>query len=77
MKRWWIAAVAVPLVLIVVFGVALGFGSARANHPVVVCGGVELTNTELAYCYWSEYFYYAEAYGDYLDGIVDFSTHLS
>lgn len=77
MKRWWIAAVAVPLVLIVAFGVVLGFGSARAKHPVVVCGDVALTNTELAYCYWSEYFYYAEAYGDYLDGIVDFSTPLS
>jgi len=77
LKRWWIAAVAVPLVLIVAFGVVLGFGSARAKHPVVVCGDVELTNTELAYCYWSEYFYYAEAYGDYLDGIVDFSTPLS
>ena len=77
MKRWWIAAVAVPLVLIVVFGAVLGFGSARAKHPVVVCGDVALTNTELAYCYWSEYFYYAEAYGDYLEGIVDFSTPLS
>lgn len=77
MKRWWIPAVTVPLVLIFVIGAALGFQSARAKAPVVRCGDYELTNTELAYYYWSEYFYYAEAYGEYLDGVVDFSRPLS
>jgi len=77
LKRRWILAVVVPLILIFVAGAALGVQSARAKTPVARCGEHELTNTELAYYYWSEYFYYAEAYGAYLDGVVDFSRPLS
>ena len=77
MKRWWVPAVIVPLVLILALGAVFCARSARAKAAVVVCGEYELTNTELAYYYWSEYFYYAEAYGDYLEGMVDFSKPLS
>lgn len=77
MKRWWLGAVIVPLVLILAVGAVLGLRAVRDKDPVVVCGDYELTNTELAYYYWSEYFYYAEAYGEFLDGMVDFSKPLS
>ena len=76
MNRWWILAVSVPLVLIFAVGAILGVRSIRAREPVVLCGEHRLTNTDLAYYYWSEYFYYAEAYGEYLDGMVDFSKPL-
>lgn len=77
MKRIWLAAVAGVLVLAVAVGVFLGVRTARNEQPVLVCGEYELTNTELAYYYWSEYFYFSEAYGDYLDGVVDFTKPLA
>lgn len=77
LKRRWISAAIVLLVLIVGVCAVFGVRAVKAKEPVVVCGEYELTNTELAYYYWSEYFYYAEAYGQYLDGMVDFSKPLS
>lgn len=74
MKRKWIAPAAVGCLLaLVVACIALASGS---RGPVLVCGDYALDNTELAYYYWSEYFYFSEAYGSYLDGTVDFSRPL-
>lgn len=77
-KKHPLAAVAVVLAIclaaLAVFGVLSACRSGSA--PVVTCGDFSLTNTELGYYYWSEYFYFAEAYGDYLSGVVDLSLPL-
>lgn len=73
MKRRWItAAVAVLMLAGIVFGIV------QSSHavPVVVFQDRELTNTELGYYYWSEFFYFSEAYGEYLGDAVDFSQPL-
>lgn len=77
MKRVWITAVTVILILVAVTGAVLGVRAARNSQPVMVCGDFALTNTELSYYYWSEYFYFSEAYGSYLNGVVDFSKPLA
>lgn len=74
MKRSWIAGVGVGLVLVlVVICILLASGG---DGQVLTCGARTLTNTELGYYYWSEFFYFSEAYGEYLDGTVDFSVPL-
>ena len=72
------AAVAVVLAVCLMAAGLLGLLSAcrNRNEPVAVCGEFSLSNTELGYYYWSEYFYLAGAYGDYLDGMVDLSQPL-
>lgn len=77
MKRWWIAAAVALLAVVLAVGGVLGFRAVRAREPVVSCGDYQLTNTELAYYYWSEFFYYSGAYGEYLTDMVDFSKPLS
>ena len=39
-----------------------------AQAPVVTCGDFVLTNRDLSYYYWSEYFYFANAVGESLAG---------
>ena len=74
MKRtWMIAAALVVVVALAAAGILLRPGD---RGPVLTCGDYALDNTTLAYYYWSEYFYFAEAYGDYLEGTVDFSQPL-
>lgn len=74
MKRSWIAGVGVGLVLVlVVICILLASGG---DGQVLTCGARTLTNTELGYYYWSEFFYFSEAYGEYLDGTVEFSVPL-
>lgn len=74
MKRSWIAGVGVGLVLVlVVICILLASGG---DGQVLTCGARTLTNTELGYYYWSEFFYFSEAYGEYLEGTVDFSVPL-
>ena len=72
------AAAVFAAVLLVLAG--LGIYAASKNgmdDAVVVSGDFSLDNTQLAYFYWSEYFYFSGAYGDYLDGLVDFTKPLS
>ena len=72
------AAAVFAAVLLVLAG--LGIYAASKNgmdDAVVVSGDFSLDNTQLAYFYWSEYFYFSGAYGDYLDGLVDFTQPLS
>lgn len=73
MKRRWITA-ALAILMLVLVGVGIAQSSRPA--PVVVFQDRELTNTELAYYYWSEFFYFSEAYGEYLGDAVDFSRPL-
>ena len=74
MKRVWIVLAAVLLAALIAAGAALGLQ--RAEEPVLTCGDFALDNTEFAYYYWSEYFYFSEAYGAYLEGVVDFTQPL-
>ena len=75
MKRSWIA-----LILVICIGLT-GAGIAvfhhRAETPVITCGDFSMDNTDLAYYYWSEFFYFSEVFGDYLQERVDFSRPLS
>ena len=74
MKRIWIMAAALVLAAaLIAAGILLLPGQ---SDPVLTCGDYALDNTALAYYYWSEYFYFSEAYGDYLEGTVDFSKPL-
>lgn len=68
-------------VLIAALLVLAGLGIYAASRQgmeddVMVCGDFRLSNTQLAYYYWSEYFYFAGAYGEYLDGVVDLTVPL-
>ena len=75
MKRKWIApAVVVCLLVLVAAGIVLASGG---SGPVLTCGDYSLDNTGLAYYYWSEFFYFSEAYGEYLKDTVDFSSPLN
>lgn len=77
-KKRPLAAVAVVLAVcaaaLLLFGVLSACRS--RSGPVVTCGEFQLSNTELGYYYWSEYFYFAGAYGEYLDGVVDLTQPL-
>ena len=74
MKRSWIAAAALLLVFVLAaVGILLLPGEEK---PVLTCDSFALDNTTLAYYYWSEFFYFSEAYGEYLEGSVDFSRPL-
>lgn len=70
------AIMAVVLLALVALGI---FAATRRglDGGVIRAGDRELDNTQLAYYYWSEYFYFSGAYGDYLDGLVDFTQPLS
>ncbi len=46
------------------------------SNVVLTCGDYRLTNTELAYYYWSEYFYFTNVYKNYLTGMLDTSKPL-
>lgn len=68
-------------VLIAALLVLTGLGVYAASRQgmdddVMVCGDFRLSNTQLSYYYWSEYFYFAGAYGEYLDGVVDLTVPL-
>jgi len=65
---------AVILLALLIAGAALLFSG---GTPVMTCGKYSLSNTELGYYYWSEFFYFYEAYGEYLADTVDFSKPLS
>lgn len=74
MKRSWLAGIGIGLILVLVtICIVLASGG---DGQVLTCGARALTNTELGYYYWSEFFYFSEAYGDYLEGTVDFSAPL-
>lgn len=45
--------------------------AARMAQVVATCGNQSLTNTELNYYYWSEYFYLVGSYGEYLPDSLD------
>lgn len=72
MKRRWIAAVCAGCLALVALAIVL----ASRQQPVVICADRQLSNTELGYYYWSEFFYFSEAYGEYLGDAVDFSQPL-
>ncbi len=74
--RWLSAGLVVAFLALTALGI---FAASRQglSDDVVRCGDLTLDNTQLAYFYWSEYFYFAGAYGDYLEGVVDFSKPLS
>lgn len=46
------------------------------QKAVMTSGDFRLSATEFSYYYWSEFFYLQEAYGQYLEGTVDFSEPL-
>lgn len=46
------------------------------QKAVMISGDFRLSATEFSYYYWSEFFYLKDAYGEYLDGVVDFSQPL-
>ena len=46
------------------------------RKAVMTSGDFRLSATEFSYYYWSEFFYLKDAYGEYLDGVVDFSEPL-
>jgi len=48
----------------------------RKERPVITCGEFSMTNTQLGYYYWSEFFYFADAYGDWLGDTVDWTVPL-
>lgn len=73
MKQRWIAAAGTVVMLALI---ALGIVQSSQAVPVVVFQDRELSNTELGYYYWSEFFYFSEAYGEYLADVVDFSRPL-
>ena len=74
-KRTWIAVIcAVVLAALLAAGAIL---MQNRHRPVMVCGDYALSNTEFGYYYWSEFFYFYEAYGEYLAETVDFSRPLS
>lgn len=74
MKRSWIAAILIICLLLTGLGVAIYWRS--TPKTVITCGDISLDNTDFAYYYWSEYFYFAEVYGDYLKDDVDFQAPL-
>lgn len=41
------------------------------------CGARQLSNTELSYYYWNQFYSWANAYGDYLSYFLDVNTPLS
>lgn len=70
MKRyWWI-----PVVLILAAGAA--FLLLSPQPAVLTAGDFRLDNTGFGYYYWSEFFYFSDAYGDYLGSAVDLSKPL-
>lgn len=74
MKRSWIAVIL--FVCLVLTGIGIAVSGHSVPETVAVCGTISLDNTDFAYYYWSEYFYFAEVYGDYLKEQVDFSAPL-
>lgn len=76
MKRGWIVLIGVVIAAALVLGGIFLF-SGTSDRAVMTCGDYVLDNTTLAYYYWSEYYYFAEAYGNYLGEAVDFSKPLS
>ena len=70
LKKWlWYL---LPCVLL---AAALPFLFLRPR-PVLVCDRDSLSPTEFSYYYWSEFFYFQEAYGEYLADAVDLSAPL-
>lgn len=67
-KYWWIVVLAAVIVLTVIL--------ISPQPTVMTAGDLTLDNTDFAYYYWSEFFYFKEAYGEYLTGTVDFSQPL-
>lgn len=70
-----IVALALAIVLLVCSVAALLLGAAARHRRetamqqvVVRCEGAELTNRDLGYYYWSEYFYFVNAVGENLAG---------
>lgn len=69
MKRFlWILA---PVLLLAVAAALL-----LRPAAVLTWEGGSLSSTEFSYYYWSEFFYFREAYGEYLSDSVDFSKPL-
>lgn len=68
-KRLWLI---LPCILLAVI-LSLLF---LRPSPVLVCDRVSLSPTEFSYYYWSEFFYFQEAYGAYLSDAVDLSAPL-
>lgn len=48
-----------------------------ASAVAASCDGQELSNTELSYYYWNQFYSWANAYGDYLSYFLDVNTPLS
>ena len=46
------------------------------QKAVMTSGDFQLSATEFSYYYWSEFFYLKDAYGEYLEGVVDLSRPL-
>lgn len=67
--RWPIAVLCLVLAAVVIFLL-------RPPAAVLIGDRISLSRTEFSYYYWSEYFYFREAYGEYLSDTVDFSKPL-
>ncbi len=48
-----------------------------ASRVAATCGVRQLSNTELSYYYWNQFYSWANAYGDYLSYFLDVNTPLS
>jgi hypothetical protein len=79
-----VAAIVLAAVLLAgsVTGLLLDLANRRdkageMSRVVLTCGDYKMTNTELAYYYWSEYFYFTKVYSGYLKGMFDASKPLS
>jgi len=78
-----LAAIILAAVLLAgsVAGLLLDLANRRGSRNemsrvVLTCGDRRMTNTELAYYYWSEYFYFTNVYSDYLGDMLDTSKPL-
>lgn len=72
------AAAVLAAALLVLAGLGVYAASRHGmDDAVVASGDFSLDNTQLSYFYWSEFFYFSGAYGEYLDGLVDFTKPLS
>lgn len=86
-RQWalWIGAAVVVIALVVFLICRIAGGSAEDAPPtaeemsrdVVVCDDFSLSNTQLNYYFWSEYYYLIGSYGEYLPENLDPSKPLS
>ncbi len=82
MKRSWIVVILIVCLVLTCVGIAVYWRN--ASEPVIRCEWpnteqeagsrqvLSMDNTDLAFFYWSEFFYFKEVNGNYLKDTVDF-----